>query len=389
MAMTKEERVLRVIQGKDVDYLPSQITFSDRTRDKELAAALGLASPAELDGYLENHIHLTLCYNDKPLFYRNDREEMARLSKLGFCGPHYEKKRVYDSYGMGIQMGSDGFFACFHPLQNKATPEDAEHMPPDVNRDVLFESDINKAVDAYNVPDINRPRNFEEMERDLKQYSGDFLVMPSGYFGLYERTMGLVGFENFMLNTIAEPQAIHKLLDKVCEYRIAYAERVVEMGFKIAHHGDDLGCQKGTVFSRETFREFVLPRLKACWEPYNTAGIPICMHSCGDLTDFLPDLIDIGLKVLEPVQPVMDLQHLKSEFGKDLVFWGGIETQNLLPFGTPEQVRELARKTIRTLGKGGGHIIAPSQEVMNDVPIANVKALVETIVEERQRVLDR
>jgi len=84
----------------------------------------------------------------------------------------------------------------------------------------------------------------------------------------------------------------------------------------------------------------------------------------------------------------MDLAYLKKEFGKDLVFWGGIETQDVLPFGTPEQVRELARDTIRVLGKGGRHIIAPSQEVMNDVPIANVKALVETIVEERQTVLN-
>ncbi|MCP4378963.1 MAG: hypothetical protein GY794_22650, partial [bacterium] len=71
-----------------------------------------------------------------------------------------------------------------------------------------------------------------------------------------------------------------------------------------------------------------------------------------------------------------------------LVFWGGIETQHILPFGTPQQVKEMARETIGTLGKGGGHIIGPSQEIMNDVPIENVKALVETIVEERQRVLD-
>jgi len=386
--LTKEERVLRVINHEDVDFLPSQITFSDRTRDKEIADALGLSSPAELDGYLENHIHLTLCLNDKTLFYRNDRAEMNRLAAMGFCGPHWAKKVIYDSWGMGVQVDSDGFFACFHPLQNKAAPDVAEHMPPDVNRAVLSEADINKAVDAYTAPNIDRTGNFDDMKKDLKELSGKFLVLPSGYFGVYERTMALMGFEEFMLNMAIEPRAVHRLLDKVCEYRIEYAKRVVAMGFKIAHHGDDLGAQKGTLFSKKMFHEFVLPRLKACWEPYNKAGIPICMHSCGDLTDFIPDLLEIGLKVLEPVQPVMDLSRLKREFGKDLVFWGGIETQNLLPFGTPEQVRKMVRETIRTLGKGGGHIIAPSQEVMNDVPIANVKALVETIVEERQKVLD-
>lgn len=387
--LTKEERVLRVIRGEEVDYLPSQITFSDRTRDKDIAAALGLAGPDELDGYLENHICISLCYHDKPLFYRNDREEMARLAELGFCGPHWEARSVYDAYGMGIRVGSDGFFNNFNPLGARGTAEIAAHMPPDVDPAWLFETDINKAVDAYRVPDINRPRNFEEMERDLAEQSGAFLVMPSGYFGLYERTQALMGFQEFMTNMAAEPRAVHKLLDKVTEYRVAYAEKVVEMGFKVAHHGDDLGTQAQTLFSRKMFREFVLPRLDQCWEPYRRAGIPVIMHSCGNIIDFLPDLIEIGLRVLEPVQPVMDLALLKREFGKDLVFWGGIETQNILPFGTPEQVKAMARETIRTLGAGGGHIIAPSQEVMNDVPIENVKALVETIVEERQTVLGR
>ncbi|MCK5567631.1 MAG: hypothetical protein KAI62_06945, partial [Actinomycetia bacterium] len=91
--------------------------------------------------------------------------------------------------------------------------------------------------------------------------------------------------------------------------------------------------------------------------------------------------------VLEPVQPVMDLEYIKKEFGKDITFWGGIDTQMLLPYGKPEEVREMASNSIRTLGKGGGHIIAPAQEVMKDVPIENVQALVETINTERQNVL--
>ena len=225
------------------------------------------------------------------------------------------------------------------------------------------------------------------MKAELDELSGDFLVMPSGYYGIYERGCGLMDFEQFMMNMAMRPAVIHELLDKITDYKVEYARKVVEMGFKVAHHGDDLGMQCGPMMSETMFREFVLPRLERAWQPYNDAGIPIILHSCGDITRFIPDLLAIGLRVFEPVQPCMDLELLKREFGADLVFWGGIETQDLLPFGTPEQVKEMARKTIRTLGKGGGHIIAPSQEVMNDVPIANVKALVETIVEERQTVL--
>jgi uroporphyrinogen decarboxylase len=83
----------------------------------------------------------------------------------------------------------------------------------------------------------------------------------------------------------------------------------------------------------------------------------------------------------------MDHSFLKREYGKDLIFWGGIDTQNLLPFGSPEEVKLMAAETIRILGKGGGYIIAPSQEIMVDVPIENLKALVETINEEREKVI--
>jgi len=386
MTMTKEERVLRVINRQEVDYLPSQITFSDRTRDTEISAALGIGVD-ELDGYLENHIHLALSAHDKALFYRNDREAMKELIAGGFAGADWDAGVVYDAWGMGIKVGEDGFFACFHPLSKTGTHAIAEHMPPDVNREVLFE-DAEDAVAHYNAPDIARPGLFDEMKKDLDEMSGDFLVMPSGYFGIYERGYGLMSFLQFMGNMALKPKTVHDLLDKITDYRVAYAEKIVEMGFKVAHHGDDLGTQTDVLFSHKMFREFVLPRVKRAWQPYNDAGIPIILHSCGCLTKFIPDLLEIGLRVLEPVQPCMDLKYLKREFGKDLVFWGGIATQNLLPFGTPEQVKEMARETIRTLGAGGGHIIGPSQEVMNDVPIANVKALVETIVEERQTVLN-
>jgi uroporphyrinogen decarboxylase len=386
--LTKEERVLRVIQGKEVDYLPSQITLADRTRDKELSEALGLSSPDELDNHLENHLHITLTYNDKSLFYRNDRDEMKRLQELGFSGADWEEKTVYDSWGMGIQVDSDGFFSKFHPLQGKTTDRDASFMPPDVNQESIFCTDINEAVEKYTTPDLDRQHNFDDMKKDLAEMSGDFLVMPSGYFGIFERACGLMGFQEFMLNLSLNPKAVHKLLDKITDCRVEYAKKVVEMGLKVGHLGDDLGTQTGTLFSKETFREFILPRFKRYFDVYNDAGIPIIMHSCGNITDFLPDLIDIGLRVLEPVQPCMDFKFLKKEYGKDLVFWGGIETQNYLPFGTAEQVKEHARETIRTLGKGGGHIIGPSQEVMDDVPLANVQALIETIVEERQRVLE-
>jgi uroporphyrinogen decarboxylase len=211
--------------------------------------------------------------------------------------------------------------------------------------------------------------------------------MPSGYFGTYERACGLMSFQEFMTIMALKPKAAHELLDKITEYKVAYAQKVVEMGFKVAHYGDDLGTQTGAFFSKKMFHEFILPRIKLAWQPFNDAGLPIILHSCGDITNFIPDLLEIGLRVLEPCQTCMDLPYLKREFGKHLIFWGGIETQKL-PLMTPEEVKVMVSESIRLLGKGGGHIIGPSQEVMNDVPLENVVALLETIIEERQTVLE-
>lgn len=386
MKLTKEQRVLNVIYGKEVDYLPSQITLADRTRDIEISKALGLAGPHELDDYLENHLYLTLTLQDKPLFFRDVKDEMNRLHELGFANPDWENNVVYDNWGMGIKVGAGSFFCSFHPLQGKTTEHIAKFMPKNLSEKSYMSTDIEKAVANYTVPDIKMTHNFDDWENDLKEQSGKFLVWPSGYFGIYERSYAIMGWNEFMLNIAANPRVIEELMDKVTDYKVEHAKKMVEMGFKIAHHGDDLGTQCGGFFSKEMFVKYIIPRLKREWEVFNNAGLPIMLHCCGNIIDFLPELIDIGLKILEPVQPCMDIEFLKREFGKDLIFFGGINTQ-VLPYITPQETKELTKNAIRILGKGGGMIISPSQEIMNDVPVENIKALVETIREERENVL--
>ena len=387
MEMSKEERILRVINRQDVDYLPSQIVFADRSRDEELSKAFGLAKSEELDNYLENHLYMTFSLQDKPLIFRDAKDEINRLHEMDYANPDWENNVVYDNWGMGIKVGAESFFACFHPLQGKTTEHIAKFMPGYLSKKSFMAKDVETAVKYYEVPDINKPDNYLEWEKDLEKYSGEFLVWPCGYFGLYERAYSLMGWNEFMLNIATKPKVVEELLDKIADYKVEHAKKMVEMGFKIGHHGDDLGTQDSGFFSGEMFRKYILPRLEKIWKVFTDANIPILLHSCGNITEYLPDLINIGLKILEPTQPCMDLKYLKKEFGKDLIFFGGIDTQ-VLPYITPEETRKLTRDTVRTLGKDGGYIIAPSQEIMNDVPIENIKALVETIREERVNILD-
>jgi len=383
---TKSERVLRLIEGKDIDYLPSHIEFTDRSRHKLISESLGLNSVDELDDYLENHFYYSFTLDDKPMFYRDVGEEVKRLEKLGYTRADWDNSILYDIWGIGFKMGYWSLNPVFEPLKNRDNKDTLKFLPERIHP-AMLEKDLEKSVEKYLIPDVNKKDNFIEWKEDLKKYSNEIIVLPTSYVGIFERSYLLMGFEQLMLQLALKPSIVEMIFDKVMEFKIGIAKKAVELGFKVAHCGDDLGTQTGGLFSEYNFKKIYLPRLKKFWEVYVNAGIPIMLHSCGNITDYLPDLIDAGLKILEPTQPCMDLKYLKKEYGKDLIFFGGIDTQHL-PFLTAKETRDLARKTIRILGKGGGYIIAPSQEIMNDVPIENVIAIVETIIEERENVLN-
>lgn len=385
--MTKKQRVLATIERKEMDYLPSQITLADRTRDKELMAALKLPKGVTLDEYLENHLIISLAKQDYPLFLRNDIPLMRELEKEGYCRVDEADNVVYDSWGMGVRVGEDGFFCCFHPLEKKLDRKFAERWMPERIWEAVTADTLEERVRKWTPPDPNQPGNYEWNQRDIDTYGNEYFVFPSGYFGLYERAYGIISIPTLFESVLLRPKLVEELLDKITDYKVEMAKQFVKMDFKAGHVGDDLGTQVGPFVPPDVYFKLLQPQYKRLFKVYRDAGWHMMMHSCGCITQFLPDLIEAGLDVIEPVQPCMGLEFIKKEYGKDLTFWGGIDTQQLLPFGTPEDVRKESARVIRLLGKGGGHIIAPAQEVMKDVPLANIVALLETIVEERGKAI--
>ena len=225
-----------------------------------------------------------------------------------------------------------------------------------------------------------------EASEAIAQCHGEALVICPGYNGIFERAWQLTGFEEFMTGMSLYPDLIEKLLDDITEFKVETARKVVAEGFKCGHTGDDFGAQSGLLMSPAAWRRWFRPRLQRVWDVYLQAGLPVIHHSCGNVTALIPDMIDMGLAMLEPIQPVMDLRLLKREYGRHLSFWGGIDTQRVLPYGTPEDVRRHTAEVIDTLGADGGLLIAPSQEIMPDVPVENIVAMLETIVERRSRL---
>ena len=147
--------------------------------------------------------------------------------------------------------------------------------------------------------------------------------------------------------------------------------------------GDDFGTQQGLLISPEMWRKYVKTRYKKLISVIKSYGLKYCHHSCGGIRPIIPDLIEIGIDVLHPIQPLaagMNNKELSREFGKELTFYGGIDEQRTLPNGSPEDVKREVRERINTLGKYGGYIVAPSHAFQPDTPMENVIAVYEEVL---------
>ena len=356
---TREQLTLDVINRKNTTYLPSVCNFANEKKKMECAAYIGITDPDEYDKLIANHYRFTYTTDDAVSNGMDDTEKV----ELAFAtGRAYKDEKGYwvDPWGLKFDPNATSYFNMGHPL-----------------KDVVDDSSI---LDDWHAPILDdMDLQFKYAEEDLKKYSGDFLVVMSGYNGIWEKTYDMMEIENFMYTLADDPDSIEKIFDIVTDYKVEIAKETVKRGFKIGHHGDDLGTQVSTFFSEETFCHFLKPRLKRLFDVYHDAGIPVQMHSCGKITPFIPHLIDIGLDILEPVQPVMDLEFLQREYGKDLIFYGGIDTQDLLAFRSPDEIYEETLRVIDILGKDGGYICGPAQEIMDNVPPENVDALIRAI----------
>jgi len=158
------------------------------------------------------------------------------------------------------------------------------------------------------------------------------------------------------------------------------------MGVDGGYFGDDYGAQRGPLFSPRTWRRLFRPRLERMFTPFREAGLPIIMHSDGDIQSILPDLVEIGLNCLNPAQPeVLDFAWLRRTF-PSLAYYGGISTQHVLPDGTPAEVSTAVDRSIAQLADdGSGLLVGPSHRMQSDIPLANVDAMLAAMSQLEER----
>ena len=337
MELTRSERVRRALTYQEVDRLPTQFNYTG-SMGASMAEHFGV-DVADLPERLDNHlVRLDLTYE-------------SRLSEDG--------RARFDWWGAGHDTEEEGYFIRINPLFDD----------PD--------------LDKHDWPDPHDPHLLDEAKALREQVGDSAFVVPNIGWALFERAWSLRGMENVLLEIALDPGYIGELLDRIVDIRLVVIERYLELGVDGGYFGDDYGAQVSTLISPASWRELIKPRLARLFGPFLERGLPVMMHSDGDIAPIVPDLVEIGLTALNPVQPeVVDHAWLHQEFDGRLAFYGGVSTQTVLPSGTPEEVKAAARQCVADLAPNHtGPMLAPSHRMMSDVPVANVEALLDALAE--------
>ena len=225
--------------------------------------------------------------------------------------------------------------------------------------------------------------------------NGKPVVMKGLCAGLFEMGQRVRGMENFLCDLLAEPDMAKLVLDKILELKIQFWDLALdELGdlIDVVAENDDYGTQESQLVSPDTFRELFKPRMAELFSFIKTKLASkkkdgekgyLFFHSCGNVRPILPDFIEIGVDILNPVHisaAGMDPISLKNDFGSEISFWGGgVETQKILPYGTPDEVREDVKRNVETLMVDGGFVFNTIHNIQCEVPPENIMAMVETL----------
>jgi uroporphyrinogen decarboxylase len=266
---------------------------------------------------------------------------------------------------------------------------------PFVEHDSLTVKDIRAAIDNFQFTGVAGPytatlnlpdgsRKFGEAIRRLYESTDRAIILPYGGH-LLELGQWLYRADIFYMMMGAEPARTHEFLDRVVEIHLEELGKLLKYAgpyVDVVALSEDLGGQQGPLVSLKMFREFFKERHKMIWNRIRQlTNAKVMLHSCGAVRDLIPDLIEAGVDILNPIQidcPGMDVGKLKAEYGKDLVFWGGgCDTHRVLPFATPAEVQKHVREQVKILRQGGGFIFQQVHNILADVPPQNIVAMYE------------
>lgn len=331
---TDRELVRRVVERKEEGLVPFHLDFVPLAAER-LKAALGADDLGESFGSSIRWLHM-----DRP--------------RTG-----YPDGRWRDEFGV----------AWSHEHSDRGAV--VEHALPEPRKDLI------------RLPRYDYSHALARLEDECTSHRHRYLVCWIG--DLFERAQFLRTMEGILTDLHLNPGFVHELLERLAGLVIENARAVARFDVDALFLSDDYGSQRSLLISPGTWREFIKPRLKAIADEVHRLGKTFFLHSCGNVREVIPDLIEIGVDVLHPVQPeAMDTGDVKAEFGGDIVLYGGVGTQRVMARSDPAGVRIEVRRALRVLARGGGYILAPGITLQRDCPVENVLEFVRLAREARE-----
>lgn len=411
--MTSRERVLAAINHKEPDKVPvdcgamrstsimgvaynklkKYLGIKDgETKIYDMVQQLAIPEEWYLDRYEIDVIDLARTFADDPSDWIEWRLPDGSMAKVP-AWLHIEKRNgsyvcINEQGEVLAEMPSSSYY-----FDQKLWPLMGTHKK---NFDDL-EKDLNRQMWAYMTDPLwknfGQPDFFEKLrEKAKKLYEETEYAIMIGFGGnLFETGQFLYRTDEFLMNLVTERKKMERMLDKLVEIYLSRLDPLLKAisGYvQIIQMGDDLGTQSGPMISPKLYREIFYPRHREIYQYVKkNSDMYVFLHSCGAVSEFIPDLIEAGVDILNPVQisaEGMQPERLKREFGKDIVFWGGgVDTQYTLFRGTPEQVKDEVKRNTEIFMKDGGFVFSQVHNILAEVPPENIVAMYETINEIR------
>lgn len=375
--MTPRERVIRALNHQEPDRIPIDlggtiISSIVRKTYVELKDYLGM--PVE-DIKMLDYVQ-QLPYVDEALMQR--------------FGVDFRMVQLPSATAADLQIVDDGNYYAFTDRWGSKL-----HMPKEEGLyfdwvDFPFTEPDMAALDRYRWPRPDSPELIARLRDQAKSLyeQTDYAIVGTAIMGggIFEQPARVMGLENFLMALIAEPKFADRLMGQITDIYIESCNNYLDQigpYLQVFTYWDDVNTQSGWMIDPEIYRKRIKPLERKLVDAIKSkTDAKLFFHGCGATFDLIPDLIDLGFDILNPVQVSaegMDTKRLKQEFGKDVVFWGGgVDTQRVLPFCSPEEVRDEVKRRIDDLAPGGGFVFAAVHNIQAFVPPANIVAAFDT-----------
>ncbi len=360
MALTHRERVLTALEHQKPDRCPMQISFTPEF-------ALRLRKDIGQENVSPHNPH------GGGNTYELERflDEDMLLTSVGWANSYYQVD-CPPGQGYTDEWGIEWMAAEYETKFGKGKYTEIVGHP-------LAQD---SAIDTYQPPDPQRPQLYTDAERVIRQFKSEYWIVGVTVTTIWETAWALRGLEQMLMDLVLNRDLAERILDIPYGYHLAAATKLVQMGVDMIWIGDDVGTQQTMLIAPQQWRQVFKPRMANFVSTLKKINpdIKIAYHSDGNIYQIIADLIEIGLDVLNPIQPAcMDPAKVKKDFGHKLCFWGTMDEQYTLPFGTAGDVEGEVKKRLKTIGKDGGLIIGPTHHVQLDTPLENFWAMVNTI----------